>query len=414
MSRIQSGLQSQQQQSAVNQPTIESSPDNGLSYAAPEFSLTASAPVQMKAANEFKGEDKPIDPDKTKRKFQKKFSKWKRKNADAIVGLSEAEVFEKFGESKTMMGKQRKAKKWFKNYVKAFGKPQAVADPVEIVEPVVEEPVAEDTTTEIPIEQVEVEAEEPVEEEPALITLANGENLEPGSQAQSSIDEFNTLYQNATANGAEIGTDVWNFQNYLDGETVVGNYLAHYIQELPEVPADYDDPATFALSGVQPTYDAAREYRDPGGNCYSTSSSRINKAYEDLYGVTPIDYTQNANGTFTTEDYKTASSQSGASNFGYGVGGALANGGEADLVTNEEVWAGELKPGAALQIWHSTDTTDLTSGGGHSQIFISYVRNNQGEITGLNVYDNSGEIEVLDREWYEANETILAGNLRDQ
>lgn len=409
MSHIQPGLKSQQQQSAVQQPAIESPTENARSFAAPDFNLEASAPMQMKGLKDNNSEDAPIDPDKAKRKFQKKFSKWKRKNADAIVGLSEAEVFEKFGESKTMMGKQRKDKKWFKNYVEAFGKPQATADPVEIIEPVVEEPVIE-----VPVEQVEIEVEEPVAEEPALVTLANGETLQPGAQTEESITEFNTLYQNATANGAVIGTDIWNFQNYLDGETVVGNYLAHYIQELPNVPADFDYPETFALSGVQPTYDAAREYSDPWGNCYSTSASRINKAYEDLYGVTPIDYSANANGTFTSADYKTASTQSGASNFGYGVGGALANGGEGDLVTNAEVWAGELKPGAALQIWHSTDPQNLTSGGGHSQVFISYIRNDQGEITGLNVYDNSGAIEVLERDWYEANETILAGNLLDQ
>lgn len=165
---------------------------------------------------------------------------------------------------------------------------------------------------------------------------------------------------------------------------------------------------------MQPTYDAATQYANPGGNCYSASAARINKGFEDLYGVTPIDYTPNGDGQFTSPDYRTASSQAGAANFGYGVGGALANGGEGTTVDNAGVWAGDLNPGAPLQIWHSTDSDNLMSNGGHSQIFISYERDDNGEITGLRVYDNSGEIEILSREDYEANETIMGANLVDQ
>lgn len=243
--------------------------------------------------------------------------------------------------------------------------------------------------------------------------LNNGETVN-GPYSNETIDGFNSTYDNATANGAEITTDIWNFQSYQNGESVVGNYLANSIQNLPDAPAGYQTPDPFLLSGVQPTYDAARQYANCGGNCYTTSAARINQAYETLYGVTPIDYTQNANGTFTSADYRTASTQSGASNFGYGVGGALANGGEGVLVNNTGVWSGQLKPGAALQVWNTSDVERAGLVGGHSQIFLSYRYDVNGVIDGLNVFDNSGTVETLNRSWYETSRIIMAGNLLDR
>ena len=253
----------------------------------------------------------------------------------------------------------------------------------------------------------------PTEFVPLVERLHNGEKVPEGA-TEEQVQGFNDRYDRATANGAEIPQAVWNFDAYLRGESVVGNYVANYIQQLPERPADYVWPATFELSGVQPTYDAARLYKNCMGNCYSTSASRVNKGYEDLYGFTPIDYSSNSDGLFLSQDYKTASTQSGASNYGYGVGGALANGGEGTLVDNEGVWNGELKPGAALQIWHSTDPDNFV-GSGHSQLFLGYIYDETtGEITGISVYDNSGAVETMSKEYGQANETILGANLNDQ
>lgn len=245
-------------------------------------------------------------------------------------------------------------------------------------------------------------------------TLHNGEVI-CGTYEQSVIDGFNNMYD-AIVNKDLVTTEVWNFADYLSGETPVGNYLVKYIQELPEAPEGYDVPETFALSGVKPTYDNARLYKDCGGNCYSTSASRINKAYEDLYAITsPIDYTQNNDKykTFTSADYKTASTQKGAQNYGYGVGGALANGGEGTLVDNDRVWAGDLRPGAALQIWHTKDISKLGKEiiGGHSQIFLNYTYDENGVIDGMEVFDNSGTIIPLKKAYFEKYEYIRAANL---
>lgn len=261
--------------------------------------------------------------------------------------------------------------------------------------------------------EVDLIVESEIEQESENYYLNNGEIVE-STYDKEVIDEFNSIYDKATEKGASITIETWNFQSYLNGESVVGNYVAKTIQDLPMTPDNYEEPDTFASHGIQPTYDAARQYANPWGNCYSTSASRINQAYEELYGVTPIDYTQNTNGTFTSADYRTASTQRGASNFGFGVGGALANGGEATLVNNDGVWAGDLKPGAALQIWHTSDSENAGLVGGHSQIFLSYTYDKSGIVNGIQVFDNSGEIETLDRSEYENNEIIRAGNLVDQ
>jgi hypothetical protein len=369
-------------------------------------------PLQLQVDGEEKLSDSPGNP----RKCLKKYLKWKRKQGDELTGLSEEKKYELFGEDKTFLGKLRREKKWFVPFedlgIARGPDEKAPSDEGSFEDSSSSSPVVDDPIVEVPENSETVNMEESDEPEP--IILANGEVIEAGSQPQTTIDAFNTLYNRATSNGAEITADIWSFDDYLNGDSAVGNYVASYIQDLPETPEDYTTPATFALSGVQPTYDAAREYRNPWGNCYSTSASRVNGGYEDLYGETPIDYSQNDNGTFTSGDYRTASSQSGATNFGYGVGGALMNGGEGEGVDNAGVWAGDLHPGAALQIWHSTDPDNIADNGGHSQIFISYIRDEEGEITGLNVYDNSGAIEVLQRANYEGSETIQGANLVDQ
>lgn len=375
-------------------------------------------PFQLKASRNSGGKKGPSR--NSARKFERKFRKWKQKHQMELAGLSEAEVYERFANSKTAFGKLRKETKWFKAYESGSGVSTATGWDVQAEGwkqeqsegPREDTDTPDQTSNSIDSEDL-IEDQEIIADEPETITLANGETIEEGVHPQETIDRFNSLYERAVANGHTVTSDVWSFQNHLDGESMVGNYVANYIQNLDDAPADYQVPATFALSGVQPTYDAATEYRNPRGNCYSTSAARINKGYEDMFGETPIDYSQNARGEFTTADYQTASTQSGCENFGYGVGGALANGGEGATVDNEGVWAGELKPGAALQIWYTNDPEMIGRTSGHSQIFIDY-QYEDGEISGLQVYDNSGALEILSRSVYENNRIILAGNLIDQ
>jgi len=99
---------------------------------------------------------------------------------------------------------------------------------------------------------------------------------------------------------------------------------------------------------------------------------------------------------------------------GYGAGGPFARRGLGDVINNQGVWTGDLQKGAILQIWHSTNPSDLYSNGGHSQIFRNYLFDKSGNITGIQVTDNSGGIETLKRSDYEHTETILGVNLKDR
>lgn len=189
--------------------------------------------------------------------------------------------------------------------------------------------------------------------------------------------------------------------------------MCSYIQKLPNAPSGYRWPSTFSWDGVIPTYKNATKYSNCGGNCYTTSAARINKAYLDLYGVTPVDYSRNAAGGISTEDYKTASTQVGCKNLVYGFGGALELGGEGRLVEDAGVWSGQLKPGAAIQIWHSRDLTKLTNNGGHSQIFLNYTYEKNGDIKGMNIFDNAAGPRERIKSEDQIRETIKGTNLND-
>ncbi|MFN7674987.1 hypothetical protein [Flavobacterium sp.] len=112
--------------------------------------------------------------------------------------------------------------------------------------------------------------------------------------------------------------------------------------------------------------------------------------------------------------------------FGFGVGGALAARGYADLVDHNDVIKGYLNEGAMIQYWGNPNNVtweklkkaiknkinkieDNNWDGGHSVIFKSYSFDANGNIEGLNIYDYSG----INRN-FKINEKIYKGaNLRD-
>jgi len=88
------------------------------------------------------------------------------------------------------------------------------------------------------------------------------------------------------------------------------------------------------------------------------------KAIEKKYGLNTIDYKLSAN--WNAENHKY---------FGYGVGGALANKGYANIVGDADVWSGKLQIGAVLQTrdYYSTfeeARSDRFANHGHSIFFI--------------------------------------------
>ncbi|WP_347067853.1 RHS repeat-associated core domain-containing protein [Flavobacterium sp. WV_118_3] len=189
-------------------------------------------------------------------------------------------------------------------------------------------------------------------------------------------------------------------------ETKVGIQLIGNIQNLPIAPDTYNAPATF--ENPTASFGVANKYADCWGMCYAVSMARVDKAFTDQgvdnaisLNIKSLDY--RISGTITTSSVYS----------GFGVGGALAKNGHASLIENSQVWSGDLQKGAQLQIWHSTDTSNLYSNGGHSQIFMNYTFDSSGMINGMDIIDNSGSPEWLDRSHYENYETIKAANLKD-
>jgi hypothetical protein len=156
----------------------------------------------------------------------------------------------------------------------------------------------------------------------------------------------------------------------------IGDNLIKMIKGLEKAPDGYKTPETFKSTGLKPTYENATKYIDCSGNCYMTSVSRVNKAFQDNYGITPIDIVFNTNGTVTTKDYQLASTQSRAEDspyYGYGVGGVLASKGYGEVVDDDKIWT-DMLPGAQIQLWSLS-----IGGGGHSIIFKEYGRDETGE-----------------------------------
>lgn len=202
----------------------------------------------------------------------------------------------------------------------------------------------------------------------------------------------------------------------------VGLRLTSNIESLPLAPTDYIEPPTF--SEPKKTFEVANKYQNCRGMCFAVSMARVKKAYQDEFGVDVIslnlknkDYLYS--GTIITsipENY-----------FGYGVGGALAAKGYAELIDENGVWNGELEEGAMLQFWNNYNLVSFEKlktaikdklkeienddfFGGHSVIFKSYIRDNSGKITGLNLYDYSG----INRSEDKNKEMLFVGaNLKD-
>ena len=76
-------------------------------------------------------------------------------------------------------------------------------------------------------------------------------------------------------------------------------------------------------------------------------------------------------------------------NFITGSAGAIAESGLGELKTREQIIAGELKPGAAIQVFTANTIEESINnlGYGHSFIFLNYNYNEDGNIIGMNVAD---------------------------
>ena len=151
------------------------------------------------------------------------------------------------------------------------------------------------------------------------------------------------------------------------------------------------------------------EIKEPGGHCLTVSKTRFEKAYKEVHGHLPYQDLPDsmATATYTSKQvfnllYVTASKpdkswQSLPEKYrGKGNAGAITYAGMGTLVDSTGIWGGKLKPGALMQVWrYKEDYIEVVQGAdvakldpyGHSFIFISYVRDDKGVITGLRIAD---------------------------
>lgn len=151
------------------------------------------------------------------------------------------------------------------------------------------------------------------------------------------------------------------------------------------------------------------EIKEPGGHCLTVSKTRFEKAYKEVHGHLPYQDLPDsmATATYTSKQvfnllYVTASKpdkswQSLPEKYrGKGNAGAITYAGMGTLVDSTGIWGGKLKPGALMQVWrYKEDYIEVVQGAdvvkldpyGHSFIFINYVRDDKGVITGLRIAD---------------------------
>jgi hypothetical protein len=206
----------------------------------------------------------------------------------------------------------------------------------------------------------------------------------------------------------------------------VGRRLTKNIEALPVAPYDYVNPPTWG--SPEASFAVANKYQNSKGMCFAVTMTRVKKAFLDEHSIDLITLDR------THQDYTysgTTSVNIPDNYFGYGVGGLLASKGYADLLTNEEVWAGKLEEGAMLQFWRNPNNKDWIVlkkvvkehigkkreqwnsdfEGGHSVIFKTYIYEKSYKIIALWCYDYSG---IEKRFEIDADMIFLGANLKDK
>ena len=179
-------------------------------------------------------------------------------------------------------------------------------------------------------------------------------------------------------------------------ETKVGLELVSELLSIENKKTLCERPWHGPEATVVDTRNEAHKWINPGGLCYVNTMERVNEAYKKVHGnnvqvlsFSGFDYYMSA--------HIAIGKASKDKNFDFGVAGALANKGYATLIAHDEIMAGKLQIGAVIQKWGYTESGIMW---GHSQIFVNYVYDSNGNITGYDYIDAHGyNGEAWDREF---------------
>lgn len=139
------------------------------------------------------------------------------------------------------------------------------------------------------------------------------------------------------------------------------------------------------------------QQKKPGGDCYAVVHQRVNSAFRVACKNTSLPRLEG----FQAFDRVWASKFDPKSSWlnidaryrGAGPAGAMALAGLGDLVTEDQIWDGALSPGAVLQTWKKDADYRAVQAGtapasiGHAFIFLEYVKNDDGDVTGMMIAD---------------------------
>jgi len=171
---------------------------------------------------------------------------------------------------------------------------------------------------------------------------------------------------------------------------------------------EHSEPESAVANKIVENYLNSKN-KEPGGHCLNVSKRRFEKAYEDVYGHSVYEDLPDSMATsyYSTKEafnflYVSASgTHEGWLSLpigyrGKGSAGAIAYAGMGTLVNCLEIWSGNLRPGAMMQVWkHRLDYEKVVMGikdkdfdpFGHSFIFMGYVRDEKNEIIGIRIAD---------------------------
>lgn len=150
------------------------------------------------------------------------------------------------------------------------------------------------------------------------------------------------------------------------------------------------------VADIQAEGSGSNTPQTPSGKCYAVAYSRANGSGTKACGQFP-----KFEKTFKRIWESAVGSDDGWMKLpdnirGAGPAGALSHAGWGDLVSQTDIWAGKLKPGALIQIWNTDAVAKKVKEGktlsgypeeyGHAFIFLSYEKAN-GKFVGMHIAD---------------------------
>lgn len=211
----------------------------------------------------------------------------------------------------------------------------------------------------------------------------------------------------------------------------VGKRLTENIEKLPTAKSSEKLSDNDTYNHPEKSFAVANKYQDPKGMCFAVSMARVSKAFSDVNINNAIKVATSG------DDYiysGTISSNIPDKYLAYGVGGALAKNGYADLVTTQEIWQGRLEEGAMLQYWNNPNKKDWKNlkeaikfsigkpkqnwhpdfAAGHSVIFKGYIFDEKDNIVALWCYDYSGTQRRFEKDDIDHPKLFVGANLKDK